>query len=240
MTDLYRFVCGDLVPFTGEHVNMARFPLRAFPISDKGEIHNAFFEKLREEHPAGNREWKAVFLKPIFSDIMLQQDQMKFLFRTRVIVTALFNLHRKMTIWSFPGMLNNRTEFSVCDEMSSLLVGRLSGEVFIELMNDRQNIRANNGRIKDKRFVDLVERYVERHRLQFTRYRIFHWPATVKPFPVVRWGWLMKPPALPAGEQVLSLEQYHNVCDIPEMPPGQWNFAAIWAKPERNTPVAEW
>lgn len=236
MTDLNRFITGQLVPFTGENIAKSRFELCAFPITNTGEIQAVFFERLRAAYPRNNQQWKADALQPIFSDILLQQDQMQFRFRTRVVLTALINLHRKMKFWSSAVMLADTVDRSFCYEFRRFF----NPVVWREMGFDYLNI---DGRLKDQRFVNTVQEYLEKTGLEYSKIRFMRWDAEVQPIATLQWTYTGRKAYSANGNKsffVPSAKLQMPASDIPQIPAGYWNHVAVCRKPTKNTPLDKW
>lgn len=90
------------VPFSDDLIHQVQNKWKILPLKPDGEVHEIFLDEFRANHIRVNNSWKATFLNRLMFDIDLQQAEERRLYRTKVILTTLLNVHKKMILCSSP------------------------------------------------------------------------------------------------------------------------------------------
>lgn len=203
------------------------------PLMRDGNISNDIWDILRETWEPNNRLWDAKELKPVLSNIWFQQKQMGIRFRTRVIVTALFNLHKKMKAYSYRGLHLLDEEFSVWNDFYSLLNPVLNREMAFEEQE------GETGRQTDQRFIEDLQTRLIDSGIEGSTTKWHAWHQGVQPRNAR--GWMGRNAAQGRPCQYLPTAELHTFpTTVPEIQDGEWNQVVVAAKPPTNLEPHLW
>lgn len=225
------------VQFPEEKHHNVRNVLKIYPLSDYGELHKIIFSEMRSKYPQGERTWTVRSLRNVYWDLEMQQEDMGGRFRNKILVTALFNLHKKMVCWSHPDQFHvDAVEFPVQNHFRFAVLHSSVFDVAQTRVIDRPEW---NDRQRDQAFICQMDIALRESRLEGSMLRIFTMPS-----PRHVWEWLgptgigatwgpeFTPP--PANLPELMLMDPITGAEMPDPP------VFVWKKVLPGTDPEEW
>lgn len=223
------------VRFFEDLAGRAKNQWKILPLQPDGEVHEIFLDDFRDKHPWVNNSWKVNYLHGLHYDIDLQQMQERRLYKTKVILTTLLNVHKKMVLWSSPAryMSNGEDDVAFYRDFRGFFLPQVWEAIMADGGPEACVPRGTKptGRALDQAFVNKVDWLMHTNHFDGSDIKFRAWPT---PFQLNTWtGWPMVQPSQVAHRIPGRHELRLDTTSI-------FNQIKVWARPHPDTCPEDW